>query len=259
MSAAVAKLEPQTMQLAPVSETTAIIHMIERVARDPQADIAKVRELVALRKEMIADEAKRAYDAALAIMQPLLPVIGRRGKIEVREKDKQTGERTGKLQQSTGYALWEDINEGIRPVLAQHGFALSFRVGQATDGKITITGILSHSGGHREETTITLMHDSTGSKNSVQAVGSSVSYGKRYTASALLNITSRGEDDDGKAAGAGETVSAQQIDAIRSAIVEVGADIAKFCRFMKVEKIEDIPAARYADAIAALNNKRSAS
>jgi hypothetical protein len=45
-----------------------------------------------------------------------------------------------------------------------------------------------------------LPHDSTGSKNAVQAVGSSTSYGKRYTACALLNITSRGEDDDGETA-----------------------------------------------------------
>ena len=39
--------------------------------------------------------------------------------------------------------------------------------------------------------------DTTGSKNGVQAVASSVSYGKRYTAGLLLNITTTGEDDDG--------------------------------------------------------------
>ena len=39
--------------------------------------------------------------------------------------------------------------------------------------------------------------DTSGSKNGVQAVASSVSYGKRYTAGLLLNITTTGEDDDG--------------------------------------------------------------
>jgi hypothetical protein len=123
-------------------------------------------------------------------MQPKLPVVGERGGIK---------NNNGQVQST--YALWEDINDAIRPLLAEHGFALSFKVGQAQDGKITITGILSHREGHQEETTLTLVHDSSGSKNSVQAVGSSVSYGKRYTAMALLNITTRGEDDDGKAAG----------------------------------------------------------
>ena len=43
--------------------------------------------------------------------------------------------------------------------------------------------------------------DTSGSKNVVQAIGSSVSYGKRYTMQALLNITSGGEDDDGHSGG----------------------------------------------------------
>ena len=38
--------------------------------------------------------------------------------------------------------------------------------------------------------------EASGNRNAVQAVASSVSYGKRYTASALLNLTSHGEDDD---------------------------------------------------------------
>ena len=43
--------------------------------------------------------------------------------------------------------------------------------------------------------------DTTGSKNAVQAVGSSTAYGKRYVMEALLNLTSRGQDDDGKRGG----------------------------------------------------------
>ena len=35
----------------------------------------------------------------------------------------------------------------------------------------------------------------------MQSVGSSVSYGKRYAASALLNLTTHGEDDDGRLGG----------------------------------------------------------
>ena len=61
-----------------------------------------------------------------------------------------------------------------------------------------ITAILSHREGHSEETTLTLDADKSGSKNAVQAVGSSISYGQRYAAVALLNITTRGMDDDGE-------------------------------------------------------------
>lgn len=259
MSEPARKNEVQKMEApqppASVSEGGAIIAMIERAARDPSVDIDKMERLMKMHQDAQARTSKVAYDAALAVMQPKLPIIERRGKIEVREKD-HAGKRTGALQQSTPYALWEDINESIRPILAEHGFALSFRTGLATDGKITVTGILSHRDGHREETTMILPHDSTGSKNAVQAVGSSTSYGKRYTAIALLNITSRGDDDDGAAAGLAETIDDQQIDAIRSLIVEVAADIPRFCKYMKVECIEDIRASDFDLAVKALEAKR---
>jgi hypothetical protein len=183
---------PQTAPV--VSESAAIIQAIERAAMNPNVDIDKMERLLQMQERIMERNARSAYAADLARMQPHLPVISEKGKIVVRDKV------TKEVIQSTGYALWEDINEAIKPVLADHGFALSFRTGLAADGKITVTGILSHREGHQEETTMVLPHDSTGSKNAVQAVGSSTSYGKRYTASALLNITSRGEDDDAELA-----------------------------------------------------------
>jgi|GEM_PF-588120 len=165
-----------------------LLDVIERAARDPNVDIAKMERLFELHERVQARNAKIAYNTALAELQPLLPVISERGKILNRNNE----------TQST-YAYWEDVNEAIRPLLAEHGFGLSFRTGKA-GSDITVTGILSHRDGHSEETTISLPADGSGSKNAVQAVASSTSYGKRYTAFALLNITTKGEDDDGKSA-----------------------------------------------------------
>ena len=52
----------------------------------------------------------------------------------------------------------------------------------------------------------------SGGKNffAVQALGSSISYAKRYIMSAMLNITTRGEDDNGFAAVPNATVSFAQ-------------------------------------------------
>lgn len=185
----VAKTHP-----VPASESAAIIQVIERAAMNPNVDIDKMERLLQMQERIMERNARSAYAADLSRMQEHLPVIAENGRIVVRDKV------TKEIIQSTGYALWEDINEAIKPVLSSHGFALSFKTGLAADGKITVTGILSHRDGHSEETTMILPHDSTGSKNAVQAVGSSTSYGKRYTACALLNITSRGEDDDGASA-----------------------------------------------------------
>lgn len=241
---AVATREEQTQVPAPVSEVAAIIQVIERAAMNPAVDIEKMERLLAMQERVMARNAKAAYVEALAEMQPELPVIVERG--EIKHGD-------NKPVQSR-YALWEDINEAIKPVLAKHGFALSFRTGREGD-RIIVTGVLSHRLGHTEDTTMHLPIDASGSKNAVQAVGSSTSYGKRYTAMALLNLTSRGEDDDGKAAGLGPTITPDQAKQIRDLISTTETDIAAFCEFMGVEAVPDISAEHFDAAIRALRRK----
>lgn len=231
---------------APIpNETTAIVQMIERAAMNPAVDIDKMERLLQMQERVMERNAKAAYISALAAMQPHLPVIAERGEIKHGEN---------KPVQSR-YALWEDINDAIKPVLAEYGFALSFRTGQE-DARIIVTGILSHRDGHSEETTMHLPVDASGSKNAVQAVGSSTSYGKRYTTQALLNLTSRGEDDDGNAAGAGACITQDQADELQAIMEDVGADKAKFLQFIKAPNIADIPVAKYGAALAALEAKR---
>lgn len=242
-SNAVAVQEPVSAPAVP--ESAAIIQVIERAAINPDVDIDKMERLLEMQERIMERNARSAYAADLARMQPELPVIAERGGIK---------DRSGRVQST--YALWEDINEAIKPVLAKHGFALSFRTGQ-DEGRITVTGVLSHREGHSEETTMHLPIDTSGSKNSVQAVGSSISYGKRYTAGALLNITSRGEDDDGKAAGGVATISDEQVQALQDLIIEVGADPVKFCAYLKVEKLAALPSDQYERAVDALNAKRA--
>lgn len=180
-------IKPQETLPAATGENPSMMEMVLRAARDPSVDVSKMERLMQMAKDMRAEEAKTAYFADLAEMQDELPSIQERGEIKI-----------GNASQK--YALWEDINKAIKPIMKRHGFAISFRTGIA-EGKITVTGVLSHRGGHSEETTIHLPSDTSGSKNAVQAVGSSTSYGKRYTASALLNITTGGEDDDGEGEG----------------------------------------------------------
>lgn len=239
----IAKREKASLPAEQPSELIAFISMIERAARDPNCDVEKMERLLAMQERIIERNAKAAYAEALAAMQIELPVVPERGRIDIGR---------GKPQ---AYALWEDINDAIKPVLARHGFALSFRPGQ-TDGKITVTGVLLHRAGHSEETTMHLPVDASGSKNAVQAVGSSTSYGKRYTAAALLNLTSRGEDDDGRKGGSGEPIMPDQVESLRAMITEVGADEAKFLKYLKVEALSDLPVSRFCDAVDALQAKR---
>ncbi len=182
------RVDQQEGAVAVAGESATILQIIQQVAMSPTADIDKMERLMAMHERFQAQQAKQQYDEAMSRMQEELPVIGERGGIR---------DKSGRIQST--YALWEDINEMIKPVLAKHGFALSFRTPRNERG-IEVEGVLSHRGGHRETTSLVLPADTTGSKSGVQAVASSISYGKRYTAGALLNFTTTGEDDDGNGA-----------------------------------------------------------
>lgn len=231
------------------SETMALLSMIERAARDPAVDLDRMERLFQMRERMVADQSRVAYLRALADLQAEMPTIEKLGVINKNEKNEQ-GQKTGGQVAMTKYAKWEDVVEGITPWLYKHGFSLSFRIAQPSADRIAVTGVLGHREGHQQETTMALPIDSSGAKNNVQGWGSSVSYAKRYTAFALLNISARGEDDDGKSAGssAKPTLTEEQAKKITRLVgdteapTEVGKIILQQC---KVETFADIPADRF--------------
>lgn len=188
----------ESRELAPPQGGAAsMLSMIERASRDESVSIEKMERLYELYEREQTRQAERAFNAAMSAMQNELPVVTESGAIVV---NGQTRSR---------YAKFEDLNDAVKPVLQRHGFSLTYRT--ETRDQITVTGILAHESGHREQTEITLPTDASGSKNPVQAVASSISYGKRYVMQTLLPITTRGEDDDGMAAGAPQTITDKQV------------------------------------------------
>jgi len=220
-------------QPAQVGEVAAIVSMIERAAMNPAVDIDKMERLLQMQERVFERQAQVEFNAAFARMQPELPAVERLGKSN-------TGD----------YGRWEDIQAAIQPVIARHGFGLSFKTNVTSD-TITVTAILRHAGGHDDSTELALPADKSGSKNAVQAVGSSVSYGKRYTACALLNIQVGGEDNDG----AGEPVSPEQLKKILTLLEDTNSDVEKFCKWAKIDAVKFLPAARFNETVGMLHQK----
>ena len=196
-------IQRQDQAPAVQAESTTILQVIQRAAADPQCDIEKMERLMAMHERMQAKNAQTEFNAAMAAMQCDIPSIAERGEGHNRKS----------------YATLEDINDVIKPIMQHYGFALSFRVEHIANG-INVTGVLMHKAGHREETTILLPADTSGNKNAVQAVASSVSYGKRYVMCAMLNISTRGEDDDGYAAAPSACITEQQAKAVRAQLAK---------------------------------------
>lgn len=167
-----------------------LLEVISKAARDPSVDIDKMERLLQMQERVQARGAEVVFSSAFAEMQPELPAITRNAQI------------VHKGQVISEYAEWSDISKAISPILAKFGFSLSFKPAEV-DRRVAVTAVLRHKEGHKEEATLPLPTDSSGAKNAVQAVGSTLTYGKRYAAILLLNIRVEGDsaDDDGSASG----------------------------------------------------------
>lgn len=174
---------------------SSLVLMFERLATNPQVDVAKLEKLIEMQERIIRHNARAEFWSDFARMQGELPTVSERGEIVV----------NGQVRSK--YATNEDIQQTIRPILQKHGFALSFR-NEFADGYVKIIGILAHRSGHSEQDEFVARADTSGSKNDIQALGSTRSYGQRYTTIALLNIATRGEDDDGRTAQPERTIQA---------------------------------------------------
>lgn len=215
----------------PANESAAMLQIISTAAMNPEVDIDKMERMMIMHEKLLNRDAQMAYNAAMSKLQSELPTINEKGQIEV-----------NKVVRSK-YAKFEDINEAIRPLLKKHGFSVSFK-SNFTDQMLDITGIISHKQGHSEDTTMRLPFDTSGSKNDVQAIGSSVSYGKRYCVCMLLNIATGGEDNDGNQPEQ-QTITSDQAGKLIGAAKSVGKDVSYICKKAGVNKVEELWAIRY--------------
>lgn len=187
------------------------------------ASIEVLTKLMDLQDRWEKNNARKAFDAAISAAKAEIKIVGKN--------------RTG--HNSKRYADFAAYAAQIDPIISKHGLSYRFRSSQ--NGTINVTCILSHRDGHSEENTLSGPADATGNKNAIQAIGSTLTYLQRYTLVQALGLAAS-EDDDGVSAAIGaDGLTGEQLTILRSAIVEVGIDIAKVTGYAKVSKLEEIP------------------
>jgi len=226
------------------NETAVVLEGITRAALDPAVDVAKLERLLDIQERLLADQRRTTFRAALARLQERLPQITKQGTI-----------LDGAGRARNKFAKLEDIDAVIRPLLAEEGFSFSFDSKTAPNGMIEFTCTLHHRDGHAETKTIALPVDNGAGRNAVQSVGSSTSYARRYLISMHLNLVTRDEDDDG-AGGGHEPITSAQVAELRRLLDEAGGDPARFCRWLGVERVEDVRLAQYGRAIKFIEEKK---
>jgi len=150
------------------------------------------------------------------------------------------------------YSDLASVMEAIRRPFADNG--LSFiQAPSSSDGKVSITTRIMHSSGQWYQSTL----DVPVAKNDAQAVGSAISYGKRYALQSMAGVPSI--DDDGEAAVNRHTpatvVTAQQAEILKGTIEKLDVDVAKFCSAFAISSVYQLPAAQFGRASAMLAKK----
>lgn len=164
-----------------------VVSMFERAARDKSIDADKLEKLIGLQERIMRLNAEAAFNRAFQAMSAELPVIRRDGAVLNKQ---------GQVQ--SRYSKYETLNEILKPIERKYGFSRSFRTSYPAPGLVNVKGVLRHEEGHSEVSEFQGPAEDSGNKNKIQALGSTNSYGRRYTTIDLLNITCEGVDDDGR-------------------------------------------------------------
>lgn len=214
------------------------------------APIEVVTQLMELLKETRAEERKMAFDAALSAAKAEIPPIL---KNRVVDFTSQKG-RTHYKHEDLG-----EIAKTVDPILTNHGLSYRFRTEQ--DGaNVKVTCIVAHRDGYAEENSLSATRDESGNKNTIQAVGSTVTYLQRYTLKASLGLAVSNDDDGrGNASTGGEAplVNIEQRDELLKLIADTSTDVDLFCRYYKIDAVPDLPAAKFGSAKQRLEAKKS--
>lgn len=237
----------QAAPLAVQAEQPNLLLAIQRAATDPATDVVKMKELLAMAKEIRLEDARMSFNQAMASAQKAMR------RVAADSKNPQT---------HSNYASYAALDRALRPIYTEHGFALSFGTGDAPSADmVRVTCHVSHEDGFTRDYHIDMPADGKGAKGGdvmtkTHATGSAITYGTRYLLKMIFNVAV-GDDDDGNAAGTPlPRVSAEQASNLQALLEEVGADKAKFLKWAKAESLESIPAQAYSDCVAMIERKR---
>lgn len=227
---------------APIAATP--MEMLAR-ALERGADLTVLEKLMDLQERHEKSMARKAFDEALAAAKAEIPIIKKNRRVGFDSKN--GGARTDYAHEDMA-----EIARVVTPILSNHGLSYRFRTHYEPNHPVSVTCIISHRLGYSEENTLPGPPDNSGNKNSIQAIGSTVTYLQRYTLKAALGLAAE-SDDDGQAAGGSEAITDEQFAALRAKIDDTGADIERFCRYWRIEAVPDLRAKDFKNAMASLD------
>lgn len=214
-----------------------------RMAVSGGANLEQLEKLLALQERHEANEAKKAFHQAMSDFKANPPQI-------IKDKAVSFGQGKANYKHATLAQVCEKINSS----LSKYGLSSAWLTRQ-DNGQISVTCKITHQMGHSEETTITAPADSSGSKNPIQAIGSTITYLQRYSLLALTGLATEDQDDDGAKSVQVETIDESQLSMLLDFIGATETNLEQFLKYVGCESLEEMPKNLYQKALNALQIK----
>ena len=210
-----------------------------RLAISRGADLDKLERLMELQERYEYNESKKLFNKAVSEFKAHAPTIF---------KDRDNSQYKSK------YVSEANLMNTTNPELSKYGLNARFNLEQ--NDNIGVTCTLTHEAGYSESTSMSAPADSSGSKNPIQQIKSTVTYLRKMTFEAIVGIatTDPESDDDGNVAGT-ETIDEYQLSRITDLINDLKeSEEAKRAtlKFCGVEKLNLIPKSKVNDIYKAL-------
>lgn len=230
-------------EVVPRSESTALISVIERAARDPSIDIDKMERLLAMQEKIFERNAEGAFNVAMTAAQAEM------GPISADATNPQT---------RSMYASYAKLDKRVRPIYTRHGFALSFDEGKSErPDYVMVLCHVSHTAGHSRIYKAEMPADGKGAKGGdvmtkTHAVGAAKSYGKRYLLKDIFNIAVGEEDTDGNEAL--PVITEKQVADLEALVSEHGGNRNRLLKFLKLRSFAELPAVNFEATVAQIKS-----
>jgi ERF superfamily protein len=156
------------------------------VAVEKNATIETLERLVTLAKDVRQVTAREAWYEAMAQFQQKCPPI---------LKSKTAKIVTARGSYSYSYSPLDEILSVVLPILGELGLSVSWRQ-KMEPNAVHVSCVVAHKLGHQEESGfIAMPYGSDGRMNPAQAVGSALTYARRYSLLAILGLAPEDDDD----------------------------------------------------------------
>jgi hypothetical protein len=177
--------EPQTTAVVAAMTPMQMLQM----AIQQNVDMARLEKLMDLEERWRKAEAKRAYVAAFTKFKKNMPDVVK----DLLNK-----------QYGSDYSSLANLVNTTNRALGEYDLNANWRPDQSADG-IRVTCVMTHVDGHSEEVTLIGPPDTSGTKNPLQGIKSTLTYLEGATFQAITGVVARSKvlnpDDDGNGAG----------------------------------------------------------